>query len=93
MLSKVLLISTLILILLCSILFFVIFYWKKQCENIKSEKQALKESFDSLKEMYFRINKELTIEKKHKEELAKKLSDISSMSINDVLHELQNNGG
>ena len=32
---------------------------------------------------------EMEIEKKHKAELAKKLADISCMSIDDVLHQLQ----
>ena len=34
---------------------------------------------------------EIEIEKKHNAELAKKLADISCMSIDDVLHELQHN--
>lgn len=34
---------------------------------------------------------EMEIEKRHKKELAKKLADISCMSIDDVLGKLQNN--
>ena len=35
-------------------------------------------------------NGETIIERKHKKELAKKLADISTMSIDDVLSQLQN---
>lgn len=37
-----------------------------------------------------KLKEEIEIEQKHKQILAKKIADISCMSINDMLHELQN---
>lgn len=37
-----------------------------------------------------KLKEEIEIEQKHKQILAKKIADISCMSINDILHELQN---
>lgn len=56
---------------------------KNQLENCKSEYFELNTRFEKLLE-------DNEIEKKHNAELAKKLADISCMSIDDVLHQLQN---
>lgn len=37
-----------------------------------------------------KLKEEIEIEQKHKQILAKKIADISCMSINDILRELQN---
>lgn len=37
-----------------------------------------------------KLKEEIEIEQKHKQILAKKIANISCMSINDILHELQN---
>ena len=37
-----------------------------------------------------KLKEEIEIEQKHKQILAKKIANISCMSINDMLHELQN---
>lgn len=59
---------------------------EKQIDDLNIE-IAKKQSEISL------ITEELKIEKKHKKELAKKLADISSMSIDDVLKQLCNKKG
>ena len=90
---KYFIIIALILILFIIILIFLI---KNKNKKIKSqEKQidnlnieiAKKQSEISL------MKEELKIEAKHKKQLAKKLADISSMSIDDVLKQLCNKKG
>ena len=49
---------------------------ENKCEKISNEKDQLKEDLEN--------------EHKKKMELAKKLSDVSCMPIDDVLHQLQN---
>ena len=66
---------------------------------IKSQKSKNKEllnKIDDYKSEYFELNnrfeklmEENKIEKEHNKELAKKLADISCMSIDDVLSQLQ----
>lgn len=56
---------------------------KEQYEEIESDNEKLSNEKDQLKE-------DLENEHKKKMELAKKLSDVSCMSIDDVLHQLQN---
>ena len=64
--------------------------------NQKSKNKELKCQIENCKSEYFELNnrfekllEENEIEKKHNKELAKKLADISCMSIDDVLHQLQ----
>ena len=88
---KVLAIAVLILVLVCFILILII-------KHQRAEKKKLKNTLEDYKREYFKLNdrfeklmEENEIEKKHNAELAKKLADISCMSIDDVLHQLQNN--
>lgn len=59
---------------------------KQQAETIKT----LESSVNNQKEIIDKLKGEIKIEKNHKEILAKRLADIDNMSIDDVLHELQN---
>ena len=88
---KVLAIAVLILVLVCIILILII-------KNQRAEKKKLENTLEDCKSEYFELNnrfeklmEENEIEKKHHAELAKKLADISCMSIDDVLSQLQNN--
>lgn len=90
---KVLLIVIAILILAIVVLVFII---KSQNKKLKQKDNQINSLTDQCKEREDKINTitgELEIEKKHTKELAKKLADISCMSIDDVLHQLQNNNG
>lgn len=68
---------------------------------IKSKNKKLKEQKDEIEVLNRQIQnkeseinlikREMEIEKKYNEKLTKKLADISNMSIDDVLNELQNN--
>lgn len=87
---KVLIIAILALILVCFILILII-------KNQRAGKKKLENSLEDYKAEYFELNnrfkklmEENEIEKKHNAELAKKLADISCMSIDDVLAQLQN---
>ena len=88
---KILLIAVSVLIAVCLVLLVVI---KLQ----KDKNKTMRATLDDYKNTCFELNckvekliKEMEIEKKHNEKLAKKLSEISCMPINDVLHQLQNN--
>lgn len=87
---KVLIIIILALILVCFILILII-------KNQRAGKKKLENTLEDYKVEYFELNnrfeklmEENEIEKKHNAELAKKLADISCMSIDDVLAQLQN---
>ena len=66
-------------------------------KNQESKKKELQNQINDYKSSYFELNnkfekllEENEIEKKHATELAKRLADISCMSIDDVLAQLQN---
>lgn len=91
--TKVLLILILVLIIILTVLIFII---KSQNKKLKQKDAQITNLIENGKNQEIRINTitgELEIEKKHKNELAKKLADIGCMSIDDVLHQLQNNNG
>jgi predicted Holliday junction resolvase-like endonuclease len=78
------------LVLICLILILII-------KSQRAEKKKLKDQIEDYKAEYFELTnrfekllEENEIEKKHNKELAKKLADISCMSIDDVLQQLQN---
>lgn len=90
---KIMLIIIAVLILTTAILALII---KSQNKKLKQKDNQIKNLVETGKIQEIRINSimgELEIEKKNNEKLAKKLSDISCMSIDDVLSELQNNKG
>ena len=86
---KVLIIIILALILVCFILILII-------KNQSAGKKKLENTLEDYKAEYFELNnrfekllEENEIEKKYNKELAKRLADISCMSIDDVMHQLQ----
>lgn len=90
---KVLLIVIAILILTIIVLALII---KSQNNKLKQKDTQITNLIENGKIQEIRINSimgELEIEKKNNEKLAKKLSDISCMSIDNVLQQLQNNKG
>lgn len=88
---KVFAILSLILIIAVVILVLIIKHKNKDIESLKSENKTFKNAYEELNNSYTTLNKEMEIEKKHTQELAKKLADISCMSIDDVMHQLQDN--
>ena len=86
---KVLLIVIAILILTIVVLALII---KSQNNKLKQKDAQITNLIENGKNQEIRINTitgELEIEKQHNKELAKKLADISCMSIDDVLQQLQ----
>lgn len=61
----------------------------EQQETINDLLKAIEQKENDIK----LVKSEIDIERRHKNELAKKLADVSSMSIDDVLHQLQNTQG
>lgn len=88
---KIFAILSLILIITVVILVLIIKHKNKNIESLKSENETFRNSYEELNNSYTTLNKEMEIEKKHTQELAKKLADISCMSIDDVMHQLQDN--
>ena len=69
---------------------------KSKNKKIKLKDNQIKDLIENGKSQETKINNimgELEIEKTHNKQLAKKLADISCMSIDDVISQLQNNGG
>lgn len=88
---KVFAILSLILFIVVVILILIIKFKNKDINSFKSENETLRTIYEELNKSYTTLNKEMEIEKKHTQELAKKLADISCMSIDDVMHQLQDN--
>lgn len=86
---KVFAILSLILIIAVIILILII---KSKNKKIINQNNQINNLLENGKEQEIKIEKlvgEMQIEKNHNQELAKKLADISCMSIDDVLHQLQ----
>lgn len=64
----------------------------KKIKKLEIENWSMSEQLDELEIKYNALIKEAEIEKESNKKLVKRLADISCMSIDDVLHELQNNG-
>ena len=88
---KVFAVIILILIVLCVVLFLIIKSQKLKIKQLEIKTEGYKNSYFELNNRFEQLNKEMEIEKNHNKELAKKLADISCMSIDDVLLQLQNN--
>ena len=87
---KVLAILFLALILACVVLAIIIKIQSGEKKKLKCEIEDAKSSYFELNQRFEKLLEENEIEKKHNQELAKKLADISCMSIDDVLQQLQN---
>lgn len=88
---KVLAIITLVLVLICFILILIIKNQRAKRKTLECQLEDYRSEYFELNNRFKKLMEENEIEKKHNAELAKKLADISCMSIDDVLHQLQNN--
>lgn len=91
--TKFILITAAVLVAAIIVLSFIIKSLRKktkeQQETINDLLKAIEQKENDIK----LIKSEIDIERRHKNELAKKLADVSSMSIDDVFHQLQNSQG
>lgn len=87
---KVFLIVILALILTCIIMFIIIKSQESKNKELQNQINNYKSSYFELNDRFEKLMEENEIEKKHNAELAKRLADISYMSIDDVLSQLQN---
>ena len=87
---KVFLIIILILILTDIIMFITIKNQKSKNKKLQNQVNNYNNSYIELNNRFEKLMEENKIEKKHNKELAEKLANISCMSINDVLSQLQN---
>lgn len=90
---KIFIVLILILLITIIILILMIKQKNKNINLLKSENETFRNSYKELNSSYEKLNEEMEIEKTHNKQLAKKLADISCMSIDDVISQLQNNGG
>lgn len=90
MISKLIAIL-IVLIFLIAVLILGIKTKNEMIEKLKKEIDEDGEDIQYLETKNEFLLNELKVEKDHNNELVKKLSAISNMSIDDVLHELQNN--
>lgn len=90
---KFMLIMTGILILVIITLIFLLRNIDRKLKSKENQINNLLEQGRLKDENIKNLMGEIEIEKEHNAELAKKLADISCMSIDDVLHELQHNEG
>lgn len=88
---KVFLIIILALILTCILMFIIIKSQESKNKELKNQIDDYKSSYFELNQRFEKAQEEIEIEKRNNKELAKKLADISCMSIDDVLSQLQNN--
>lgn len=90
MISKLIAIFIGLLIFSIGILILIIKSKNKKIEKLEKEINEICDELENIETKNEILIKELKIEKEHNDKLAKKLADISTMSIDDVLHELQN---
>lgn len=93
MMWKIFAVLILALVITVTILILIIKQKNKNIDSLKSENETFRNSYEELNNSYRQLNEEMKIEKKHNQELAKKLANISCMSIDDVLAQLQDNNG
>lgn len=87
---KVFLTIILVLILFCFIMFAIVKYQISKNKKLQKKIADYESECNNLNVKVEKLMEEMEIEKKHNKELAKKLADISCMSIDDVLSQLQN---
>lgn len=86
---KIFLIIILVLIIICAVLFIIIKLQHSKNKDLKNQLADCKSEYFELNNRFEKLLEENEIEKRHNAELAKKLADISCMSIDDVLQQLQ----
>lgn len=90
MISKLIAIFIGLLIFSIGILILIVKSKNKKIEKLEKDIDEICDELENIETKNEILIKELKIEKEHNDKLAKKLADISTMSIDDVLHELQN---
>lgn len=90
MISKLIAMFIGLLIFSIGVLILIIKSKNKKIEKLEKEIDEICDELENIETKNEILIKELKIEKEHNDKLAKKLADISTMSIDDVLHELQN---
>lgn len=90
MISKLIVIFIGLLIFSIGVLILIIKSKNKKIEKLEKEIDEICDELENIETKNEILIKELKIEKEHNDKLAKKLANISTMSIDDVLHELQN---
>lgn len=90
MISKLIAIFIGLLIFSISVLILIVKSKNKKIEKLEKEIDGICDELENIETKNEILIKELKIEKEHNDKLAKKLANISTMSIDDVLHELQN---
>lgn len=87
---KIFLTIILVLVLFCFIMFAIVKYQISKNKKLQKKITDYESECNNLSVKVEKLMEEMEIEKKHNKELAKKLADISCMSIDDVLSQLQN---
>lgn len=90
MLKFIFIFMLIVIFVLIAVIIAVIIALKKEYDVAIDNSLMYQSDYLSLQKRFQKLEKEKEIEKKHNEELAKKLADISHMSIADVLNQLQN---
>lgn len=91
--TKFISITAAILVAAITVLSFIIKSLRKKTKEQQTTINNLLKAIEQKENDIKLIKSEIDIERRHKNELAKKLADVSSMSIDDVLHQLQNSQG
>ena len=86
---KIFAILILALILICVIMVLIIKNEKSKNKKLQNQIEDYKSEYFELSNRFEKAQEEIEIEKRNNKELAKKLADISCMSIDDVLQQLQ----
>lgn len=88
---KVFAVLILALVIACVIMILIIKSQKSKNKDLKLQIENCKSEYFELNNRFEKLMEEIEIEKRNNKELAKKLADISCMSIDDVLQQLQHN--
>lgn len=91
MISKLIAIFIGLLIFSIGILILIVKFKNKKIEKLEKDIDEIDEEVSDLETRNNFLLNELKVEKEHNNELVKKIASVSCMSIDDVLHELQNN--
>jgi predicted Holliday junction resolvase-like endonuclease len=87
--TKFISITAAVLVAAITILSFIIKSLRKKTKEQQTTINDLLKAIEQTEDDIKLIKNEIDIERRHNNELAKKLADVSSMSIDDVLHQLQ----
>ena len=88
---KIFAVLILALVLACVIFILIIKNQKLKNKDLNGQIEDCKSTYFELNTRYEKLLEEFEIEKKNNKELAKRLANISCMSIDDILQQLQHN--